>query len=592
MTSFLLHILRAIWHRRATEFWPIWITMTGTAAICVAWVVGHATITAEQTASVTPATRPRRYASSVGAIVSLILLVLLLACYVADSFKYENFADGDDHFFTLETLKGQDLGLRIWPEQGRFFPLGLQEFNLIRRFTGSVVGYHAFLLVQLLIVCCLFFFVDDELSLTARTGFAAVFLILPATVVNFTELVTPDRKVVFLLLWLLLFVMLFERTGRTGWAVAAAVSAQAMIYYKETAFLLLLGFAVARLFLRCWRTDRPGFDIHRLRSKESRLDFSFILISLLFLPYYLAAMMPHPTMQYADKNSVSLANAFLYYLKLDLLAWCLGAVFLRRIYLILRHRALPQPLWDGLALGSCMYFAAFLYLRLTAPYYLEPVDLIAVLYVGRWAILSWDKMRVWQHAAVSAMALVVLLQALSFSAFILFERKNVIHAKDEIADVIVGRYDAAKENPPRLVFPFAGVYPVTEFASYLAYRGIPVETIVVPPVQSAESRGVALVTKGDVAKDGPCVDYMDFVCHAGSKPVPGDLAIELPDDHESFAEMSPYRNNGVLLFSYEPHPHIPQWLFPLTDFFRVASVQFERNQIPDRWLHASVTVLQ
>jgi hypothetical protein len=44
-----------------------------------------------------------------------------------------------------------------------------------------------------------------------------------------------------------------EHTQFTPWAVAEAVCAQITIYYKETAFLLVVGFAVGRLILRCRR---------------------------------------------------------------------------------------------------------------------------------------------------------------------------------------------------------------------------------------------------------------------------------------------------------------------------------------------------
>jgi hypothetical protein len=587
VTSFLLHILKAVWHRRVTGFWPIWITITGMAAVGAAWVVGYAPTPTVRTEQKTPFTGVRPRAWSLSAIVPLLLLSLLLAGYVAQSFEWANFADGDNHFFTLGTLKGQDLGLRIWPAQGRFFPLGLQEFNLIRHFTGSVAGYYALPLAQLLIVCCLLLFLDDELSLTARAAFAAIILIFPGTVVNFTELVTPDRNVVFFLLWLLLFVELFEKTGATAWAVAAAISAQAMIYYKETAFLLLFGFAAGRIVSRCWRTDRPGWDLQRLRDKESRLDFCFIFLAMLFVPFYLAAMMPHPNMGYADMQRVSLAHAILYYIKLDLLAWWLVAAFLRRTYLILQRRIIPLPLWDGLALGGIVFFAAYVYLRLTSPYYLAPVDLIALLYVGRFVILSWQSMPAWNRVAVTALALVVLLQSFSFSAFILVERKNVIRAKAEMADVIVDRYRSGAGNVRRLFFPFANIYYVTEFAAYLSYRGVPIED------DAAQADGppqVTLLTKGDIAKDGPCVDYMSFICHTAAQPQSGDLAIELPDDEESLADISPYRNEGVPLFSYQPHPRALQSLIPFAGFFRIVSVPFERKQLPDRWLHASVTL--
>src|SRR5262245_53247938 len=63
-----------------------------------------------------------------------------------------------------------------------------------------------------------------------------------------------------------------KQTQSIAWAVAAAECAQIMLYYKEIASLLLLGFVVSRLVLRCRNTDERNWDYSRLRDKESRLD--------------------------------------------------------------------------------------------------------------------------------------------------------------------------------------------------------------------------------------------------------------------------------------------------------------------------------
>jgi hypothetical protein len=68
-----------------------------------------------------------------------------------------------------------------------------------------------------------------------------------------------------------------------------------------------------------------------------------------------------------------------------------------------------------------------------------------------------------------------------------------------------------------------------------------------------------------------------------STPDPGDLVIVLPDDNQSLADITPYRVQGELLFSYEPG--IPQWLYPFIRSLPIADV----TRLRDGWLHASVT---
>ena len=67
------------------------------------------------------------------------------------------------------------------------------------------------------------------------------------------------------------------------------------------------------------------------------------------------------------------------------------AVVIGRFYLILRRRVTPSLLWDGLALGGAACFLGYIGLRLFGSYYLAPVDLIAILYIGRFAAFGMEQ---------------------------------------------------------------------------------------------------------------------------------------------------------------------------------------------------------
>ncbi len=559
--------------------------MTVVAALGVALLVrlaGTGMLRSKNGTSIAPA---RGHAVSRNAIASLILFALFLSAYVAMSMKWEDFADYDDTYFTSGTLQGHNLEPRIWPDIGRFFPLGHQEFNLIRHFTNSITGYHLLPIAQLLIISCMLIVLDDKLSIPARLGLAASILVMPGFVTSFSGLVFPERNLLFWLVCLLLFVKLFEKTQSTGWAVAAAVSAQIMIYYKETACLLLLGFAVGRIVFRCWPGEGAAWNFARIRDKETRLDLCFIALACSFLLYYFAAMMPHVNMQYASQQQYPLSSVIIFYLRMDLLAWIFVGVVLGRSYLILRKKLIPSPFWDGLSWGAVLCFASYIYLRLTTAYYLAPVDLIAVLYMGRFAILSWEKMHVGVRRTAVGLACAVLVQCILLSSFRMFERKNAIHAKVAIADVVVARYQGGHGNLKRLYFPFADVYPITEFASYLAYRGIPIEGS--PVLSEASAASVVLVAV--VEKEGRCVSYGSIICHVANGPKPGDLIIELPEDENSSADLAPFQAGGESLLNYRPTPRFSPWENRFVNPFRVASVRFEYKNLPERWMKASVT---
>jgi hypothetical protein len=564
-----------------------WIIITTSATICVAAMVGQAAMPKRQMATRRPINLilTWRQVGTLKAVAFLTALTIFLTTYIAMILVWEDFSYYDNSYFTQFTLKGHNSPLTIWPAIGRFFPLYDQEFNLItRHFTHSIIGYYLLPIAQLLVFFSILVILDTELSITTRVALVILALLTPSILTSFSALVFPERNVLFYLVCLMLFVKQFEQTRSIAWAVAATVSAQIMLYYKETAFLLLSGFAVGRLILRCRNAYDAGWDYDRLWDSESRLDVCFVLLSLLFVVYYFANMDIQEDMYYLTTR-FRRTEVALGYLRLDLLAWLFMAVVLGRVYLILRRRVIPLLLWDGLAFGGVCCFIAYLYLPIFGIYFLAPVDLIAVLYVGRFAVLSWSKIRSWGKIAAVLLASIVLLQNVVGSAFAVFERKNVIHGKAEIASVVETQYPNGAGNHLRLFFPFAGGYVINEFASYLDYRGVSLEEV----VDEVGARNSVVLAARAIAKDGPCVEWSRIRCHAARGPAPGDLVIVLPDDDVSAEEASVYREPGELLFSYEPTPLIPHWLHSLFGSLHVATTRlWPDRKIPDRWMDGSV----
>jgi hypothetical protein len=593
--NFFIEIFKTVAAMPFVRFYTIWTTIAAAAVIYVTWAVGQATTPVVQQVKNLPIPHyqtPRSVWRS--QLIALAVLSAFLGCYIALMLRWEDFAYYDNDFFTGGILMGRDTAPIIARGSGRFFPLAEQEFNLIRRLTHTNTGYHLLPVVQLLIFSYILLILDSELGITVRTALALLTLLTPSIVISFLELMVPERNIMFFLACLLLSVKRFEQTQSIAWAVAAVICAQFMIYYKETAFLLLLGFALGRLVLRCKNGREGGWNYDRVWDKESRVDLCLAGMAVLFLLLYFAVVGIHGNMNYAVERRQALAEIVLAYLRLDLLAWLLLAVVLGRIYFILRHRAAPSPLWDGLAIGGVACFLAYVVgLRIYGPIYLAPVDLIAVLYVGRFAVLSWKTIRSWRKLAVSILAFVVLLQDVSLSAFALFERKNVIHAKAEIASVVEAQYESHAGNALRLFFPFANPYVIMEFAAYLNYRGVPVEGAV---GVTSEQNSVALATRA-LAQDGACFGGAEggagIRCHAVTGPAPHDLVIVLPDDEVSLAEAKVYRERGELLLFYEPSPPIPHWAYSLAanlvDGIVVAAVRFTHKTLSDRWMDASVT---
>jgi hypothetical protein len=511
--------------------------------------------------------------------------MLFLAAYTAGALVWEDFTYYDNSHFTNETLIGRNVPFQVSPEGGRFWPLGYQEFNLLRHVTNSITGYHTLRLVELFIVCAILMVLDQDLDVRSRVALCILYLVAPGTVVSYSGLIYSEANLILGLTCLAWCVSRFERSHATAWAVGAVLSAQFMLYYKETVVLFLLGFAGARIVLRCRNGNVEQWSFKRLRDLESRLDLCLASLGIVFVLYYFAALFPHFGVSYAEGRKLALFQVLSTYLALDLLVWIFAALCAIRIFLILRRKVTPSLFWDGLAVGGLCYLGGFLALRMESAYYLAPVDLIAVLYVGRLTIRSIQEMGKRTRLAVAAVLLLVLTQELSFSAFRMYERKNVIHAKAELGHAIRDLYDRDPQNTKRLFFPFAEPFPILEFASYLQYLGVPVEQ----RLDNGEVSGGVLLVGESIQTDGPC-GYRTFVCHPGRAPSAGDLVIVFPDDVTTMSSSRVFRETGsTLLLSYSPRPRIPDRIRPFVDRLHFVSPIFAFRQLPDSWLMASLS---
>jgi hypothetical protein len=580
LESALVHTQEAFQVLRHQWFWFFWITTTAVTVLSLMLAMGT-TATSTDRRAMKPgnpvSSRPRLVTPAF--VILSVVLIIIVALYVKLSFFWEDFNYDSYSMFTLGTLRGHDIAPPIWRGEGRFFPLGFQEFNLIRHFTNTVFGYHLLPIAELFIVVLVLFVIDDELRVTHRVALTIVVLVTPSILLSFIVLVALERNIILFLVLLILFVRRFDRTLAIPWAVAAILSAQFLLYYKETAFVLLSCFAATRLVLRS-RVD-GGWHSGRLWRKESYLDFCLVALAILFLVAYFIAMGIHGNMNYAVENRKLLSASLLRSVICDLLGWLLVVMVLGRAYRVLRCHAAPSPLWDGLALGAVAYAAAYFVLRLYMPLCLAPVDLVAVLYLGRLVVLAWEKLRPSRRLGAAVLAFVVLLQSVSVSAMEMFEEKNILHANTEIASIIRTRYLRNPRQTVTLFFPYATPFLILEFAAYLEYRGLPAE----PAGGGADESGRLVFATNSVVGDGPCMSYVKAIrCRAAGAPAPGDLVILLPDAHATFAEVSAYRDRGTVLFSYEPRPAgVPRWLYSLY-------ARYDRG--PDRWLLASVAVWQ
>jgi hypothetical protein len=561
-------VFGALWAMHPQRFWLIWIALTTSALVYLTWEL--------KTGTTPPVKRTTHIAIGIRSnIVTSILLFTFLAAYIVMILMWVDFSDYDSSIFVLTTLQGHHLGLTIWPTNGRFWPFALTEFNLAHGFGNSVNSYYALPVTELLIVSFILLILDSDLGMTARSAILVIALLTSSVFLTFSTLVQEERTVLLFFLTVVLATKYFEKTRSTGWALTAVFCSQLMLYFKETSFLLLLGFAGGRLFLRSFREFGGKWHSDALRNDDSRLDLCFAFLSVSFLLCYLAVLGIHLNFNFEHERARSIGQVMVHSLEFDLLSWLFVAIALGRGYLIIRYKVVPSLLWDGVAVGGLAFFLGYQFLYLFSAYYMAPVDVLAVLYLGHLVISSWKRMPNWGKVATSSMALFIALQNISFLTLTVFEQKNYIHSKVQIGSLLQAKYEKRPDEAIRLFFPFASPYVIMEFAYYLTYRGIPQDRFTV-------------ATK-TVARDAPCVEYRSLLCHAEDAPTRGDLVVILPEDEASLKEASTYREGGDLLFFYEPRVRIAKWLYSVVGNISLAAARDRLEERPDRWMDASVT---
>ena len=480
--------------------------------------------------------------------ISAIALLLFVAFYIVLIFYKEDFAAYDDDQLTDFSLRGTSFPAPVWPGVGRFFPLGHQEFNLLRFITKSSAGYHSFAVAQLIILLLALVVMLGEYKFVYRVPVLIAATLAPSFVISFTWLICTERNVLFWLAIMLLCLYEHSQTKAGIYFIGCLVATHFALYYKETVVVFVVAYAGAELLLQSYLGRRTGYRSWQELARENSLQVGMLAVSGIYVVLFLVAMLPHPSYSYITMKRVALSSVILGYLQLNWLVFILILVLILRLGSFVFCEGQLDPMWDSLALGASAYFFCLIALRLYMPYYTAPVDLIALLYLAR-VSLSWllkpTKLRV---SVVTAVFVCVLLHNAAYSAFSIIESKNFIAIKSQFAGFLRSNAPRVSSSTVELFFPYADGYRLMELSAYLRYKGFRLAG----QKDTNSEAGPGLVVEGREAfANNRCVDYRDYACIHRDSARDGALIIVLPDDKASIAEVEEIGKNSVLLFSTE-----------------------------------------
>lgn len=474
------------------------------------------------------------------------------ATYVALLIAWENFTNfDDDKFFPSLANAHQWYVNPIWPDSGRFFPLGHQEFYLLSFLSNSVEFYQLFAGIQLAVLLLLVTLIFNR-SLPISLSICIAIISTPAIVIVFLGRVYTERNMVLLLGIMIWGSMRYRETSSIIAFILTSLSGFIMLFYKETAFLIVGGWALILILM-----GKNSSDGRRLRM----LAIPAIVGASFWFLFYIIAI--YPQFQHFDSylEPQSLQARFESLHEV----WVL-ALFLA---LVVRFGLLKSVkfdlLWDAWLLPIFASVLANIILSLTSRYYSAPAALLSWLYVGHVAQLC-SSTACRSRAALAIASLPILCGAAiqapsSFTEFA--NHKEFAFSKAETADFVYHFYvtrNAIFEDPwlplPRsrinlgltIQFPAAtqswSAYEVALFAEYLRLKyNISNITIGLPRDQLG-------------SRSEPCVSWLTgpdgapIVCHYGLPISSGDLVLIWGNGLDS--QLSQLRQQGCkLLYTSE-----------------------------------------
>ncbi len=503
--------------------------------------------------------------------IAAVALAVFVGLYVLLVFYHEDLVGLDYAQLTARRF----VSVPIWPANGRFFPLGLQEYNLLGLIGRSAVVYHAFSIIELLVVLGCVIRILRAVPLWFRCVVILFMLTLPSVVYSFFGLVYPERD---MLLWLAIWVVClgsFYRAGSRAAFCGALIAGQCVLYYKETAFVLVAGFAAVRLMAdgyRIWhekrrptsRSEPPGRSPRGWWvqfATDHRLEVAQLALSALFLVVYYVAVARHVTASYvAVRPPGAFVAALRRYAQDD---WLIVALMLAVGWRLLARVVAKREIdsfWDSLGVAAVAYALAYVKLGLVREYYLAPADFIGVLFLGH---LAWRVLPRRRPALAIAAALVsawILQRNASDSAYGVVARKQYVEANARVASFLESESRSAHGDSARLrpdganavmFFPQAGGFQLMEFSAYLRFKGLQPVGLGAPDSQSAPT---FVVESPHRYPDDRCHPSQEFRCRFAATPASGDLVVLLPGREASASELATLATPGREVFRWRPSP--------------------------------------
>lgn len=308
-------------------------------------------------------------------IVPIALFILFSIFQFFFIFHNASFSIGDESQFLTTTAINKVLPLKnyIMPSSGRFFPLGLMDYNLLLLLPYGESPYAHFFFNSisfLVLVIASFVYYKQIIVETIKPSIylnliiiACVLFITTRFYSVFLSLIFPERIIITLISLFLLSHLKYTKNQKSIYGLFSIVFAVYLTYCKEPIFGSLLVFSSLILILN-WR---------KLSLKNRSFYIVLIANSIIFIIIYYFLVFKHVNSRYSGGNMQMELVDLLYKVfrshKILLVAIILT---IYRFYKILFKKDYQFVYYDALLLTGISYSLAIIFLGLNFSYYYFP----------------------------------------------------------------------------------------------------------------------------------------------------------------------------------------------------------------------------
>jgi hypothetical protein len=313
------------------------------------------------------------------------IIVLFLTFFIIYN---ANWSLGDQAQFLTTTALHKILSIHkyVIPSLGRFFPLGLMDYNLLLFFhNGNTATAHFILnafsfLVFILVSLILFYkiiFTESKNKQFIWLLVCTILFLISRVYSVFLDLIFPERIVVTLLVLFILSTYQFKKTDRWIYGILSLILAVYLVYCKEPLFGSIIIFALSDLI----------FNYRNLPKNYKIFLYLLIVNSLIFITLYYFLVFRFIVSVYSSNhgeiNVLDIILRMIWSQKIIILAVIL---FIPRIYSIIFKKDVFHLFFDGLLFSGLAYFVACLILKLNFTYYYLPSVILITPAIVYWLL--------------------------------------------------------------------------------------------------------------------------------------------------------------------------------------------------------------